>query len=104
MKNSTDIRDKIQTLICDAIMESDGEDTRTMIHTVVGILEELKVGLITCCHSAGQKVVEQALAKDPTCLDNKLEQHKKTLEQLISSLKKEHNKKDDNDETTSTAA
>lgn len=100
-KVSHDLRKKIQDIICEAIIDGPSSDTMPMIHQIIGVLEDLKIGLVTCCHQAGKEISEQKFNKDPSAYDKYMEKHKQRFEEL---LKKAKNKDDGNDGTTSTAA
>lgn len=90
-KDSIKLRQKIQEIITDTIMESSNDDPRDIIYTIIGVMEELKVGLISAAHETGRQEVEKGLQKDETAFDSFIEKHRKRFEELLKKAKEHKN-------------
>lgn len=102
MNNKTkELHRKIKDLICAYLVERDSGSIGEDVFLVVGILEDLKVGLLSASHETHRKEIEKEFKKDPSSFDSYLDKHKQQLAEL---LKKAKNREDTSDGTTSTAA
>lgn len=98
--NSQDLRKQIQELICEYIVNESSDNTMPVIHQIIGVLEDLKIGLVTACHQASKEQAANDFKKDPASFEEYMKKHEKRMAELLKRAKQ----KDDTDETTSTTA
>lgn len=96
-ETTKELRSKIKELICETLMTEKADNC----YEVIGMLEDIKIGLVSALHETSKEMAKRDFEKDKDKFESYMDNKKKQIEELI---KKATSRNDSNDGTTTTAA